>query len=126
MFKYLFFNGQRLFVRENLRHGGELSVNIRCAGPATAAGYQADEANGEEPVPGFGHSDCAPFSGDAARWIPEWKGGLLNGLTGQGLVFELCFSGGEVDSLSGNCTPMMFVEARKCERFGTIPDRRGW
>lgn len=116
----------RLATRENLWLGGELSVNLRCAGPATVAVYRADEANGTEPVPGFGHSDCAPFSGDAVRWIPAWKGGGLAGFTGQSLVFELRFTGGEVYSLSGNCIPMMFVEARKQERFGTVPDRRGW
>ena len=28
--------------------------------------------------------------------------------------------------ISGDMTPMMFVEARKYAQFGTLPTRKGW
>ncbi len=115
----------RVATRENLWHGSELSVNLKCAGPATVAVYTAG-ADRVIPLPGFGHEDCAAFTGDATAWQPVWKGGPLAAHAGKSLVFELRFSGGEVYSLSGDCTPMMYVQARKYEHFGTLPGRKGW
>ena len=117
----------RLATRENIWHGGELTVNIRCSAPATVAVLRPDvQAQTCRPIEGFSHEDCAAFCGDNCRWVPEWKGGKLDSLKGRNLVFEICFGGGELYSLSGDCTPVMFVEARKHELFGTLPTRKGW
>ena len=116
----------RIATRENLWHGGELSVNLKCTEPTTVGVYTFSGSNGAEPLPGFGHADCVPFSGDSTNWIPCWKGGSLDAYIGKHLVFELCFRGGEVYSLYGNCTPMMFIEARREERTGIKPGLIGW
>lgn len=115
----------RLATRENLWRGGEFSVNLKCSEPASVAVY-AVAADRAEPLPGFGHGDCSAFIGDSTDWIPQWKGGPLNAHAGKHLIFELCFRAGEVYSFSGNCTPMMYVQARKEERFGMDPERMGW
>ncbi len=120
----------RLATRENIWHGGELKVNIKCVNPATVAVFEpyfdADGEGSARPVPGFDHADCVSFTGDSTAWFPQWKGGPLDSLKGKNLIFEIRFSCGELYSLSGDCTPVMFVEARKHENFNFIPNRKGW
>ena len=66
---------------------------------------------------GFTHNDCEPFVGDSTHWTPRWKGGGVDQFKGRNLVFEVRFQNGEIYSISGNTTPMMFVQARQWERF---------
>ena len=116
-----------LATRHMLWHGGEAAINLKCTGPATAAVYGYDVDPGK-PLPGFDHSDCEPFTGDSTAWQPKWRGGPLDAHRNECLVIELRFSGGEVYSIGGDCTPMMFLEARRFHELSELPPPpcRGW
>ncbi|MBP5781406.1 MAG: hypothetical protein J6X34_09265 [Clostridia bacterium] len=102
-------------TREVAWHGGELSVNIT-AKRATLAVY---ESSGGvlpyvAPVPGFGHNDCVPFSGDSVDWTPVFANGRkIDELKRRTLVFELSLSDGRVYSLSGDGELLFNVAAAR-------------
>ena len=66
------------------------------------------------------------FFGDSTHWTPTWAGGGLDKFKGRSLTFEIRFWNGEIYSISGNMTPMMYVQARQWDLFKTDPYRAGW
>ena len=114
-------------TRDTLWRGGELRVNLACRGKATVAVYAASKPGGLlAPVPGYGHADCEPFTGDSTRWTPTWRGGSLEAFKGRRVAFELRFRDGEAYSLAGNMTPMMWVQVQQYEEACVDPTRPGW
>ena len=114
-------------TRDTLWRGGELRVNLACRGKATVAVFASTKPGGLlAPVPGYGHADCEPFSGDSTAWTPIWRGGSLTSFKDQRIAFELRFRDGEIYSLSGNMTPMMWVQVQQYEEACVDPMRKGW
>mgnify|MGYP003314519110 CR=1 FL=1 len=114
-------------TRDTLWRGGELRVNLACRGQATVAVFAPTKPGGLlAPVPGYGHADCEPFTGDSTRWTPTWRGGSLEAFKGRRIAFELRFRDGEAYSLAGNMTPMMWVQVQQYEEACVDPTRPGW
>lgn len=130
-------------TREKAWLSGELAVNL-AAKRATVAVYESvDEVveaphDGEDramdfkqvnvnalglcaPVPGYGHDDCEPFSGDDTAWVPRWTGGTLGALSGRTLAFEVKFEDGTLYSLAGDCAHLHNTEGARFRRYGTLP-----
>lgn len=114
-----------LTTRENVWHGGEISVNCNVK-QATMAVLEVTPSCEPKYLQGFNHEDCIAFSGDTTAWHPEWKGGSLDQFKDKVLIFQIKSYGGEFYSIYGDCAPAMFLQARKFERFGIDPMRKGW
>ncbi len=116
-----------LLTREMLWQGGEVQVNLTAA-HATLAVYEsavAGDAFGHgTPVPGYGHEDCVPFSGDDTAWQPSWDGKGLDALVGRTLSLELRLTDGRVYALRGDCLPMCNTDAMRWRLFGAVPPLR--
>lgn len=110
----------RLDTRENIYHGGPVNFNLKSPS-ATAAVYEV-MGNDIHALPGFNHEFCQRFSGDSTAWTPQWQGGALEQFKGHNLVFEIKLYGGELYSICGDLTPVSYVEARKYQQFGELPD----
>ncbi len=113
-------------TRENIWHGGELHVNIKCKN-ATVAVYESKGADNPEGhsfvIDGYGHEDCIAFSGDSSDWIVKFKDGKdLNSLKGKTLVFEIKFTDGELYSLHGDFTPTLNIPGVRYRTHGIMPD----
>lgn len=117
-------NPARVATREIAWHGGEVSVNI-AAEHATCAVYERTFYK-VEPLEGFSHEDCVPFTGDSTAWVPEWKGGRLKQFAGRILVIELRFADGRLYSISGDGTPVMSAEGARFIKYGRLPDIKGY
>jgi hypothetical protein len=116
-------------TRENIWNGGELHINLK-AEKATVAIYESTgewlkNINGEcRLAEGYGHEDCVAFSGDSTDWTVEFKNGkTLDQFIGKTIVVELKIKNGEVYSLSGDCVPVMNVEAGYYRKFGVLPEK---
>ena len=72
----------------------------------------------QEPIAGFGHADCVPFSGDSTAWRPQWKGGSLATLRERLVLVELKFKNGTVYSFTVDGIPQMEIEAERHRHFG--------
>ena len=122
----------RVCTRENLWRGGELTVNLSCRGMATVAVLVPNNADSRKAnamrcvAAGYSHNDCKPFVGDSTHWTPTWAGGGLDKFKGKSLTFEIRFWNGEIYSISGDMTPMMYVQARQWDLFKADPYRAGW
>lgn len=115
----------RLASREIIWNGGELEVNLN-ASRATCAIY-GDTGNDIQPLPGFSHEECVPFSGDDCHWQPQWKSGaLMNSLAGKTVVVEIKLENGTIYSFSGAGIRAMEIEAARYRKFGKIPNRPGF
>ena len=119
-----------VITREKVWHGGELHLNL-VAQEATVAVYSSNETENvgsnalgvAEPVPGYSHDDCVPFSGDATDWIPTYQNGKkLNDLVGGVLVFEVRFKDGTLYSLAGDYTDVFNTEGARYRKFGILPN----
>lgn len=121
-------------TREKVWHGGELHVNLSSE-KATVAVHitkEDEETTGgtnvlsfSNPLPGYGHDDCVPFSGDSVDWIPTWKNGKkLDDLKGNTLIFELKFNNGQVFSFGGEYTDVFNTEAARYRKFGILPGEK--
>lgn len=112
-----------LATRQCVLHGGAIRWNLR-AENATCAVYEVTKEHTEVLR---SHEDCAPFSGDASGWTPEWRGhsGWAD-LQDRLLVFELRLASGEVWSISGDFTMLGTTEAFRYEKFKILPTRRGF
>ena len=120
-----------LSTREKVWHGGEIYINLK-AEKATVAVYESSESENvegmnvlgvAEPILGFTHEDCLPFSGDSIDWTPEYKDGKkISELAGRVLVFEIRFSNGEIFSLSGDFTDVFNTEGARYRNFGILPN----
>ncbi len=117
-------------TREKIWHGGEAHINIT-AKHATFAVYKTSETKKDtfnllahaEPVEGFGHEDCIPFSGDSTDWIPVFKSEhTLSELKGNTLVLEVKFTEGRLYSIGGDFTDMYNVDACRYRSLGVMPD----
>ncbi len=118
-----------VITREKIWNGGELTVNLQ-AKHATVAVWEADrsESTGENvlgishPVPGYGHEDCLPFSGDSTAWTPQFREGrTLAQLAGRVLVLEVRFEDGTLWSLEGDFTNVSNTQAARYRAFGLLP-----
>ena len=113
----------QLATRQCVLHGGAICWNLK-AEHATCAIYEVTRDRCEVLCP---HETCAPFSGDAAAWTPEWKDQpAWEDLQGRPLVFELRMDSGEVWSLSGDFSRLVTTEGFRYEAFRTLPTRRGF
>ena len=120
-------NFSRLCTRPNIWRDGELEVNLKCRGIATVMVLEKlNENNQFRTVPGFHHHDCENFVGDSTRWTPKWKKRTLSELKGKNVAFEVKFWDGELYSISGDMTPVMYVQQEQYLRLGKDPFRPGW
>lgn len=112
-------------TREKIFNSGELTVNIK-AKKATAAVFIADDGNTlafTKPVPGMGHEDCVPFSGDSTEWTPSFSSGKsFSGLCGKTVVIEIKLEDGELYSISGDYVDAYNTQAARYRKFGRMPD----
>lgn len=113
-------------TRDTLWRSGDLKVNLACRGKATVAVYAPAKGGLLQPVAGYDHADCAVFTGDSTHWKPTWRGGSLEKFRGRRIAFELRFRDGEVYSISGDMTPMMWVQVQQYEEACIDPIRPGW
>ena len=117
-----------LITREFAWMGGELHINMQ-AQKATVAVLEVKMRDGGdvnifsfgEPVPGFDHKDCTPFSGDSTDYVPEFAGGSLDKLKGKTIFFEIKLQSGAVYAISGDCVPLMNTEAARFRLLGVLP-----
>lgn len=124
-FMFLASNGLgQLRTRSMVWHGGAAAINIQCPHGQARCGITDHE--GKE-IPGYGLEDCIPFSGDSTAWEPRWKDGkTLPQLAGQNICLELAFTGGYLFAVRGDCTPLMYSEGVRYDRYGTLPQRSGF
>ena len=113
-----------IFTRQMLLNSGNFSINIKCTdGQATCAVYDMYS----NPIEGFGHADCIPFSGDSTAWNPVFRSGRkVEELAGNIVTLEITFSNGELYAISGDYVHMMNQEAERYKKFGILPDTRGF
>lgn len=105
----------RLCSRALVWKGSELAFNLK-AEEATCAIFPHVELGKPEPLEplaGFGHADCGPFSGDSTAWHPQWKGGSLASLGNRLVLVELKFRNGTVYSFTADGVPRMEIEAER-------------
>lgn len=121
----------RVTTREYIWQGGELRVNLS-AKAATVGIFETAE-NGRDinslgfahPVPGFGHEDCVPFSGDSTGWVPQFKNGKdLSEFAGRTIVIEVRFEDGRLYSLQGDALRAFNTEASRYRVKGILPQKR--
>ena len=93
----------RLATRSLVWQGRQGPVVNLVASHATCALYNIDN---DQPLEGFSHQDCEPFSGDNAAWIPSWRGGSPEAWIGREIVIELRFQG-TLFSLAYDGVPMV-------------------
>ena len=106
----------RMRTRETLINGA-FDINIQ-AERATCALYASDDASrGEKAIPGFGHEDCEPFSGDCTHWTPEFKGDVSD-LVGRVITIEVKLEKGVLWGINGDFEKMMNTEAMRYASFG--------
>lgn len=115
-----------LATRENIWQGGELHINLQ-AKHATVAIY---ECRGDELLSathlleGYTHEDCVPFTGDSTDWVPTFKNGkTLDALAGKTLVLEVRLVNGSLYSISGDCIPVMNLQANRYRILGITPEK---
>lgn len=114
-----------LCTRGLLTAGGELEINIEA--PYSEATCCIYTHGGIEPMPGYSHEDCIPFTGDSTKWVPSWKEGrTFSQLAGQVVYIEVKLNSGMLYSIRGQLTPMMVRDVDRYVKFGTIPDVRGF
>lgn len=106
-------------TREFLYHGGDIQINLD-AGYATCAIFDSTGENGDanlfgegHVVPGFDHTDCTPFSGEATAWVPSFSGGALERFKGRTILVEVRYRQGTLRSISGDLTPLSNTEAAR-------------
>ena len=119
----------RMITREKIWHGGNLHVNLK-AKEATVAVYITDESeivSGNvlgiaAPIPGYGHEDCIPFSGDSTDFCPVYKSGkTMDELIGKTIVFEIRFTDGTLYSIAGDYTDVFNTQGARYRRLGLLP-----
>lgn len=113
-------------IRECIWHGGHPHWNLRAAN-ATVAVYGPGHDNSQgylEPVAGFSHDDCIPFTGDSTDWTPQYRGRQsVESLAGNILCFEIRFEKGDLYSFSGNATIVFAMDAARYFFTGRMPGR---
>lgn len=116
-------------TRDKLWHGGEAHINL-AAKYATFAVYEtAENEDGNNvlsfsrPIPGMGHEDCVPFSGDSTDWVPTFKSGkTMNDLAGKTLLLEVRFTEGKLYGIGGDFTDLFNVDAFRYRWSGVLPE----
>lgn len=113
-----------VITRENHLTGNSIIINI-AAEEATVAVYESKSTPEDpnlmgrtEPVKGFQHEDCVPFSGDSTQWIPEFRGHSLGELKGRTLSFEIRYKSGTLYTIGGDITPLMNTKAARIRLLG--------
>jgi hypothetical protein len=118
-------------TRENIWHGGEVSINLK-AKKATMAVYETASTKDKPynplgiatPLAGYSHEDCNCFDGNNLNWIPTFKTGkTLDELKGKTIVFEIKFYDGEIYSIFGEMTPVFNVPAERYRLSGKVPEQ---
>lgn len=115
----------RLATREIAWLGGDLRVNLE-AEKATCAIY-VEGGRGAQPVPGLGHEDCRPFSGDCAEWKPMWQSGVsLDSMKEKTIIVEIRLENGIIYSLDYDGKSVMNIEAVRYRQRRQLPRRLGF
>ena len=118
-----------LILREQLWKSGEMHLNLKAA-KATVAVRCTDHDPGNclsisEPIEGFTHEDCVPFSGDSKDWIPTWNGERsMKDLVGRTIVIEIRITDGEIYSMRGDFIDLYNTEAVRYRILGKLPNDR--
>lgn len=106
--------------------GKDLSINLQ-AEHATCAVYAWTWSASPEPLPGYSHEECVPFSGDNAEWHPAWKEHQnLSGLEKRLLVIEIKLQNGIIYSFSIEGIPQMEIECNRYLGNATPTERPGF
>ncbi len=111
----------RIVSRQLLWKEGRLMVN--CDTDDIAVGILNAES---KPVEGFGCSDCTMRRTDPAHLTPSFAGGDVTDFAGKVITLEIRWKGGSLYSFSGDFINMMNTEAWRFQKFGILPDNRGF
>ncbi len=110
-----------VFTRGIIHKSGEIDFNIK----AKKATFEICDHD-YNPIEGFTHADCIPFSGDDKHYCPKFKDGKTTAdLAGRALHIEIKFEDGELYAYSGDFVNASQMEIQQFQIFGRIPSAKG-
>jgi len=122
-------NGESTLCTRCIHYFGDgLFINLKCPeGKATCAIYDDNVVDRmRNPIEGFTHEDCIPFTGDDKYWTPKFKTKNIEELKGKNFMVEIKMSNGIIYSISGNYQKMMATEIFRYKAYGELPTRKGF
>lgn len=98
-----------------------LEINLQCTESATCALLDADA----QPIAGFSHEECDPFSGDSVAWQPAWQGRSSAGI--DTAAIEIRILSGRIYAIRGDFE-IFYTNAqyRRYLQDGNLPRERGF
>ncbi len=121
-FIFLESNGVGRLRTRNLLINGDLCVNAQCSGRLL---FQLCD-DSLHPVEGFSFADCDVFRGDETDHLLSWHGRTARELKGRSLKLEFWLEGGRIYAVKGDFLLLGFNQNRLYNRFGIVPDRKGF
>ncbi len=121
-FIFLESNGRGSLRTRNLLLNGPLSINAQCFGRIL---FQLCD-DSLHPIEGFSFADCDAFRGDETDHVLSWHGKTTQACKDRSLKLELLIEGGRLYAVKGDFTVLAFNQNRLYNRFGTVPDRKGF